>query len=288
MLGKLIKYEWKSTSKISAIILLVIAVVTLIGALGFILPFRLIMEDSEVFEDSVAGFFWGMMMVMSLILYILMLMGVTYGMMIYMGVHFYKTMYSDEGYLTHTLPVTPRQLLVSKTLVAGLWYLLVMAGVLVSVAVLIMAMMASVTSSLDMGYELGELWRELGSSLSGSVDFNMVHTVISVLLACLITPFSAMLMLFGALTIGQLSSKYKALMGILAYFGVMVVNMIVSYIVQLIFTFGRVLGSLGSPDAYASTNVAGTYDSAILVALIMGTGMFIISHYILTKKLNME
>ena len=44
---------------------------------------------------------------------------------IYIAVRFYKNLYTDEGYLMHTLPVTPRQLLVSKLTVGSLWSFLV-------------------------------------------------------------------------------------------------------------------------------------------------------------------
>lgn len=283
MLGKIIKYEFKDTSKVCGLILLVIAVMTLIGALGLILPVNLL-SDSRTTDNDLSSALWVMMLSMTMILYVIMLMGVTYGMMIYQGVHFYKTMYSDEGYLTQTLPVTKHQLLIGKTLVAGIWYLLVMLCVGISVILLVLSLAFSLNAGLPSSSEIQEFWREAREVFS-IMNFRAVHVVISAILAVLVTPFSTMLMIFGALTIGQLSGKYKALMGILAYFGVMIVNMILSNIMQFIFSYG---GMFARTVTSGSASVAGAYDSVVIVGLIMGGGMYFISHHILTKSLNME
>lgn len=283
MLSKIIKYEFKDTSKICGLILLVIAVVTLIGALGLILPVKFI-SDERNFNNDLSSGLWVMLLTMTMVLYIIMLMGVTYGMMIYQGVHFYKTMYSDEGYLTQTLPVTKHQLLIGKTLVAGIWYLLVMLCVGISVILLVLSLAVALEAGLPSSSDIQEFQQGMREGLT-MMNLSAAHLIISVILAVLISPFSAMLMVFGALTIGQLSGKYKALMGILAYFGVMIVNMILSNIMQFIFSYGSIFMAR---VVKRSASVAGAYDSAIIVGLIMGVSMYFISHHILTKRLNME
>lgn len=283
MLGKIVKYEFKDTGKICGLILLVIAVVTLIGALGLILPVKF-MSDERNFHNDLSSGLWVMMLTMTMILYVIMLMGVTYGMMIYQGVHFYKTMYSDEGYLTQTLPVTKHQLLIGKTLVAGIWYLLVMICVGISVVLLVLSLTVALNEGLPSSSEIMEFRQGIREGLT-MMNFRVTHVVISAILAALVAPFSTMMMIFGALTIGQLSGKYKALMGILAYFGVMIVNMILSNIMQFIFSFGSIFTARVTNG---SAGVAGAYDSAVIVGLIMGVSMYFISHYILTKRLNME
>ncbi|MDE7268973.1 MAG: hypothetical protein K2N81_00690 [Acetatifactor sp.] len=290
MLGKLIKYEWKSTYKMCGIIIMVIAGVTLVGALGFVLPFNLIKEDFETLEESMMGAFWAMMMMMSMMLYIITLVGAAYAMLIYQGVHFYKTMYTDEGYLTQTLPVTPRQLLFSKTLVAGIWNLLVGLSIGISIMILIFAFISSIAPP-EAWRELDEVWREIQREMARDMDaqlsFSIAHAVLSLLLMFIVTPFCTMMTMFGALTIGQLSRKYKALIGILSYFGAMIVQSILMQVLQFVFTFGNVLFQ-NSIRTENYTNVFGTYDSSIVVALIMGVSMYFVAHHILTKKLNMD
>jgi hypothetical protein len=149
-------------------------------------------------------------------------------------------------------------------------------------------MMVSMNEGGTLWKDMGEMMVEIRFNLDAQTRLSMIHVCVSLILMLLITPFSAMLVLFGSITIGQLSRKYKALMGILAYFGAMFVNMILTYILQFVFTFGTLLTTSVAGVSASSTNVAGTYDSALLVALIMGAAMYFISHYILTRKLNMD
>lgn len=291
MLSKIIKYEFKDTSKICGLILIVIAAVTLIGALGLILPVGF-MSDGGKFDDVLSSNLWGLMLGMTIILYFTMLMGVTYGMMIYQGVHFYKTMYSDEGYLTQTLPVTKHQLLIGKTLVAGIWYLLVMLCLGISVILLLFSLVVALNEGIPSSAEIRSIQQEIMTIFyftNFSTGFGLMHMIISVILLVLVTPFSTMMMIFGALTIGQLSGKYKALVGILTYFGVMIVNMILTNIVKYIFILGGMFveDAASGKTSFASI-YAGSYDSAVIVGLIMGISLYFISHHILTKKLNME
>ncbi len=295
MLGKLIKYEWKSTYKMGGIILLVIAAMTLLGVLGFALPARFITENQETLDDSLLAPLCAMMMMMSMMLYVISLIGAAYAMMIYQGVHFYKTMYTDEGYLTQTLPVTPRQLLFSKTFVAGIWNMIVGVCIGLSVMILIGSFISALVPA-EAWQEFGEMWEELQRELQRefarnpdwnvSWTFEMIHFFLSLFLLILVGPFCTMMTMFGALTIGQLSGKYKALIGILAYFGVMIVQSVLMQVVQFVFTFGSLIFSESVSGVY--TNTAGAYDSTIIVSLVMGVAMYFVAHHILTKKLNMD
>ena len=100
MLGKLIKHEWKSTYKMGCLMLVVIALITVFGWLAFQTPMwkSLSRNDFSFGWLDIFGF-------LTLMMYVLLLVGVNFGILIYLGVRFYKTMYTDEGYLTHTLPV---------------------------------------------------------------------------------------------------------------------------------------------------------------------------------------
>ena len=51
-------------------------------------------------------------------------MGISTGTQLFISVRFYQSLFSDEGYLAFTLPVTPGQHLLARTLVGGLWALI--------------------------------------------------------------------------------------------------------------------------------------------------------------------
>ena len=100
MLGKLLKHEWKEISVIPCVLSVVLLVLSVISGFSF-LGIREGAADVSRF-----------MTIMLWLLFYFALIAVSLGITIYLAVHFYKTMYTDEGYLTHTLPVSGRELLV--------------------------------------------------------------------------------------------------------------------------------------------------------------------------------
>jgi len=286
MLGKLFKYEWKTVSKMGLLMLAAIGIVTLLGVIGFALPMSN-MENNYAYsdEDSIGVILNTLVAMVTIMVYIVTLMGVVYGMMIYLGVHFYKTMYSDEGYLTMTFPVTPRQLIISKVLNGSIWYGIVCVAMGISVIILMMAMMFFMGTAMDVPADMQKEMSVFFQELWEVFGIEVVHMIVSVLLMLILTPVSGMMMLFGAITIGQLASKYRALVGILVYFGISVVSSIVAYIISFILNIGS-FAVASATDGIPS--MTASYDAAVITYLIMAVILYFVSHNILNKKLNME
>ena len=59
---------------------------------------------------------------------------------------FYRTVYGDEGYLTHTLPVKSRDIIISKTVSAFLW--------------IVLSAVVAFASVMIIGYQAG-MWNDL-------------------------------------------------------------------------------------------------------------------------------
>lgn len=290
MLGKLIKHEWKSVYKVGSILLLAMLAVTVIGCVVLQMPWLKDLFAGESNLGEVQEVILVFTLMISFILYIFLLVGITYGILIYLGVHFYKTMYTEQGYLTNTLPVTPHQLLISKTLVSGIWYVLIEIAVILSMVALVCSFVAGLGTTE--GYTLAEalemVWSEFSLVFESEFKGTMIHFMIYMVVAMLISPFAAMLMIFGALTIGQLSRKHKAAMGILAYFGISMVNMVISMIVSMIYSVSLVASSINDPYAVNEMDMMGIYDASMVIVIVMAVVLYFISHYILSKKLNME
>lgn len=295
MLGKLMKYEWKNIWKAGSLMLLGMFIVTLIGCIAL---YMLGASDSFDSSDMSAGQTWLMIssFVALLILYVIMLLASTWGMLIYLGIRFFRSMYTDEGYLSHTLPVTANQLFLSKVLVSGLWYLLISVGIGVSVLALILSMVMGVVNIGELSSELaqynGNIWAflsdgiyEFGRFYEEQMGLNLLHYGITMFLTFVVGPFTAMITLFGSLTIGQLSSKHKGLMGILTYAGITILSSIIGSTMQSVLMFTN--GVMGSPGGFSMTsNMA--YDVSILTNVLIAAVMYGISYYILNRKLNLD
>lgn len=287
MLGKLIKHEWKNVYKIGGIMLIALLSVTLIGSLYFSSPMwtNLFNEGGE--SDSLVSVMGVLMGIGSLIVCIITVIGVVYGIMIYLGVRFYRSMYTDEGYLAHTLPVTPHQLLGSKLIVGGIWMLIVTVVAMLSIIVLGFSMAASIVEGVQPGISLWEVLREAVSELIELYDTEMgidvVHYIVVMALTIILGSFTSIMMVYGALTIGQLSKKYKAMMGILAYFGLGLVNMIISMVVSMLNMASTITRGM---NGEMSMNT--TYDSSLIISMVMGVALYFLSYFIIKKKLNLD
>lgn len=167
MLGKLMKYEWKNIWRAGTLMLLGMFVVTVIGCVVLRMPGGLVAEIADGNDINAAqSWFVVSSFVATLILYVIMLLASTWGMLIFLGIRFYRSMYTDEGYLSHTLPVTANQLFLSKVLVSGVWYLFITIGIGISVVALIVSLMTGLLNIGELSSVLtqynGNIWEFLG------------------------------------------------------------------------------------------------------------------------------
>lgn len=288
MLGKLIKHEWKSSYKVGCMMLLGILLVTFFGWLSFQAPLWQAAVNNTYYDKFSV---WDMLSMMTLLMYVLMLVGLNYGIIIYMGVRFYKTMYTDEGYLTHTLPVTKHQILISKTLNSGLWVLFVILGVYLSVGVLGISLIGAF---LPEGYTFSDVWSEL-SPYWGEIERSfreMMGTGIGgyfamLMILSLIAPFTSVMILFGAISIGQLFTKHRVLMAIVTYVGLMIVESLISSTIQSVISMKQ-MSRLVSDSQLVGGYLNVSMLSSVIISVIMAVILYVVSYYVTSKKLNME
>ena len=277
MLGKLMKYEWKNIWKAGTLMLLGMLVVTVIGCVVLRMPGGLVTEIADGNNmNATQSWFVLSSFVATLILYVIMLLASTWGMLIFLGIRFYRSMYTDEGYLSHTLPVTANQLFLSKVLVSGVWYLFITIGIGISVVALIVSLMTGLLNIGELSSVLtqynGNIWEfladafyELGRTYEEEMGINLLHYGITLLLTYVAGPFITMVTLFGALTIGQLSSKHKGLMGILAYAGLTILSSIIGSTVQSAFMFGANVANSASDEINMTISIPTDDDGYVLL-----------------------
>ena len=291
------KYEWKNIWKAGTLMLLGMLVVTVIGCVVLRMPGGVVtglLDNNDI--NATQSWFVLSSFVATLILYVIMLLASTWGMLIFLGIRFYRSMYTDEGYLSHTLPVTANQLFLSKILVSGVWYLFISIGIGISVVALVVSLMTGLLNIGELSSVLtqynGNIWEfladafyELGRTYEEEMGINLLHYGITLLLTYVAGPFIAMVTLFGALTIGQLSSKHKGFMGILVYAGVTILSSIIGSTVQSAFMFGANVANSAS-GITVSTNSA--YDINVITSLLLAAIMYGVSYYIMNRKLNLD
>jgi len=287
MLGKMFKHEWKGIYRVGCLMLILIAGVTFFGWLAFQSPmWQSMVTDTYYSAMRIAD----IMSILTLFLYAVMLFGIGIGILIYLAVHFYRTMYADEGYLTHTLPVTSHELLVSKILTSGLWYLLVMFAIALSIMLLAASLIGAV---LLEDYTWGQIWRDIFGSwgdftalLKSELGLDINYWFIISLLSMLVSPFITVSIVFGAISIGQLFTKHRVLMAIVSYVGIYFVSSIFNNIVRSV-TSMRMFAAdepMYALNGYANANyLIKTAEDLVLAALL-----YFASYFVISRRLNME
>lgn len=266
MLGKLIKHEWKAVGKVLAIVHIALVLMAIIGK---------IMLSIDVLSE--AWVLWRML----LLIYVFSVMAVGIGTHIYLAVRFYKNMYTDEGYLSFTLPVKPWQHIFSKTLVSSIWILI--DGVVIIGSIVILVMYKGMgTEFVD---ALTTIMKEL-SELGMLGAWQMILTVITAILSLVSMPLTY----YFSISVGQLFNTHKMLASVVAYF-------ITINVIQAVGTLSSaVLLIRGDEVAQAaSANVLdgmGLYGDMISLGmieqLVIAVGFWLIINYIMNRRLNLE
>ena len=294
MLGKLMKYEWKETWKAGCGVLFVMAVGTLLGFLGL----RGMISGGDRMEwiyaygsDSLE--FGAAMMQMagafSIMLFVMVLTFSVFFMFIYLVVRYYRTMFSSQGYLTHTLPVRKWELFWSKVLVSGFWLIIVYIGLLVSVFGLIL-LTAGAEASVE---EVLQAFRELGKIMNQvllSMNIDDTTLVVGTIVTMVLTPFLSLVMTFGAFTIGQLFSGSRVVVCFVVYFGIIIVQYILQLVMRGVLVAGISNAQAGTDRALDGVNwylFLSVYGK-LAVSIALAAGVYLWSMHVLNKKLNLK
>jgi len=146
---------------------------------------------------------------------------------------FYKHFFTDEGYLTFTLPVSRRTLLLSKTVNALIWtFAQVLLTVLCVVIILLIAIPHTEPGEIlfTLSWGLAFLWGEIGAWM-------ILYAVEILVLMVLSAAFSISLIHFCITMGAMLAKKYKLLAAVGVYYVVNMAVSLISQILMLVFMF---------------------------------------------------
>ncbi len=273
MLKKLLKHEWMETWKVPTFMLVALLVITVLAGFSFATP---------IWESELSGL--TILMILLWLIYYFALIAVSLGIMIYLAFRFYKSMFTDEGYLTHTLPVTARQLLISKILPMCAWSAL--ASIAIIVSVFIFGGMAFLFLEPNANVTLGEFLSELGRAMEELFAIeNGVNFLVSMVVMMVVGTFSGTLMIVGSITIGQLVGKHKILGSVGAYFAIMTVMQTLSMVVMFPMMFQQ-MAYTSEDNVFAI--MAPMYYGVSVIALVMTIVLYIVSEFIVKRKLNLD
>ncbi|HFI0648236.1 TPA: ABC transporter permease [Streptococcus suis] len=178
---------------------------------------------------------------------------------------FRKNVYGRQGYLTMTLPVSNHHIILSKLLASLVWYLLAGITIILSIGIVLAVLMLG--SEEFVIPELQTLIQELDWSV-----------VFAHLFYALIESTMGILLIYFSISVGQLFKDHRLLFAILTYIGI---SIVVGVFGTLVFTnYLENLYNAALP-LYPSPILA-------LINIILAFAYYFGTHFIMTKKLNLQ
>ena len=281
MFVKSIKYELRSVARIVVPLLIIFLCAAMIMSLGFMLDGRVFgfTKKAESGETIPAVLFSLAEGFIGLGLFVLMI-AINIAVYILIIHRFYVSFFTDEGYLTFTLPVTIDCHLTVKIVSMFFWNL----------AALIVTLLGGliIFGGLYVGYteEATEILSGISfmleiflSGLTQTIDHLGIQVVLNVL-ALLTTAIFQSLLIYFSICLGCMLFKKRRLLGaIVGIFAVNAIYSLVSTIGSYILTFFSLVSEVGY---LVTTGLTIVLTSVGMIAVYIGM------RNILQKKLNLD
>ena len=204
---------------------------------------------------------------------------------------YYKNFFTDEGYLTFTLPVKSHTLIFSKLWSTILWLFISVVVVIACVFIYITFGGAPLGKLFNLAFyeELGELIRVVLKTFFTELTVSSAFFVIEGIVLVFVEVLYAILSLFLAITLGSIiAKKHKILASIGMYY---LINMVTSTATTVLMT-GFLLGPIGVNYDFSTSSLTSyihilLISTALIYAVIMVIEFLLINNFI-KKKLNLQ
>ncbi len=238
MLGKVLKYDLKSMGK------------SLFPLYAGLIVLALVLKVISFITDSVSAFKF-VYNIMFIFFIILVIGGLFYTFLVSI-MRYYKNLYSDEGYLTHTLPVGTNSLLFSKV-VSSLVYI-VLSVIISFISIIIVLGYNDVVSVLKEGLEFFSL----------CFDMSVFSIAMWAIFFLLLSYICYVLMVYAGISLGNMHSKNKIVFSV-------IYTVVIYYITQMLGVLLIGIMFLVNPDIMSQLDQA-IPDKEYFI-WIMGCGM---------------
>lgn len=280
MFTKLLKHEWRATRGILGLLCIIILIAGItIGCTMYIM-----VSDSRdgatirIDGTPVPETLKPMSELAEVACVLLIMAGVgavaicSAGSLFFLIYRFYRRCFTDEGYLTFTLPVTTHQILLSSLVNTIIGELIMIVAVCLSVGIALLLFLAAFPENLiwaDVSVGLKEAFSQMWASLQEHMDILSSMTITGIIGA-----LSELIVLMLAVTIGaMIAKKHKILAAVGVYYGI-----------SLVQSFALTFSNLA---VASEENILRLFSATSITSLVIGVGGYFLMHYLADKKLNL-
>ncbi len=260
MLGRLIKHEFKDTMRLFLPMFIIIAILTPIFSymMGYGSDYQ---SEVVVDGDTLGGAIFGT----GIMGYIFLLFALIIVTQVLIIARFYQTMTSTQAYMTFTLPVKTGSILLSKCIVAMVWYLVSAIVAVLSMFAVVLIATPITPADINEGIKY----------MSSDIDMSALNIVLLVILLLFSAAYT-ILRMYVSVMIGQLSNTHRVILSIAAY-------LVLSQAMSVFMSFLMV--------AFMAMTSATEVGAPMLILIIAITAIlsalcYLVTYLLSAKKLN--
>lgn len=273
MVKKLIKYDFQSYLRLLLPVQLILIGIALINRV--VQFFEPPIQDTGAAADVYSTVF-----VSSLVLYIIAIL-VCIIMTVVVGIiRFYQGLYTNEGYLSHTLPVTPAQHIFAKLLTSVIFCLGSGLAIFLSFIAITVG---------DVNIEIFKAFAYLVPRYFVRFGVDGAFYIPEAIILLFMMILHLFLQLYFCISVGQLVKKKKVLLAFGVYFGIYVIKQILGTIFSVIVVLDyQWIETISLWIAKHKSEFIHIFMcSDIVITAVLALVYFLVSKYIMSRKLNL-
>lgn len=251
---------------------------TLISTIG--LSTDVMQADIDSMPLVIQLLFFAVMM-----LYILSMFALFLVTFVYMCIHFYKTMYSDQGYLTHTLPVKPMAIFNVKLTTAWVW----MMGSMILFVLSIFIMMLGATKGELFDIVLNSPIPQILEKFEQVFGMKFLSFILLMIVTMAFSCVSYLLTVYASISIGQLFNQHKIVMAVVAGIAIYVLQQTAGSIVLLL-TGNSYFNTYIYEDFVTVSDIIFSTPTiaSMIISVLFAIAFYVICVVIQKKHLNLD
>lgn len=196
---------------------------------------------------------------------------------------FHKNLFTGEGYLSFTLPVTPAQHILIKAC----------AAVTVTLSTVIIAVLSVfVLTAGELSVEIFKAAAYLFKEFFEAAKAHSVLYITESLTLLILSLFSGILLIYACIALGQTFNKNRVGWAVAIYFIYYFIGRIITTILTTVFSVNidsipfEKLADFVEKNPYGSVHIF--FGIGILITFIGCVIYYLITHFVVKKKLNLE
>ncbi|MBQ8408331.1 MAG: hypothetical protein IJY39_05645 [Clostridia bacterium] len=266
MLKKMLKYDMRSVGRVWWIMAISVLGLSLLGMLAL----KLLFEVSATITSTDLEVFYVLIIIFCVLFFVMCIVGIVGSSIvtaILVYLRFYKHFFTDEGYLTFTLPVSRKTLLLSKSINAMIWTSAHLLLIGIAVCILSMGFPSEYYDGSNyyglfalIGKLIRSAWSEIGAWM-------LVYLLEGVVAIGVLLAFSVALVHFCITVASVIAKRAKLLVAIGIYYGA---NTVVSLATQMLTTvLSMIFGTGALMDLLENSSPTVTHIAVALLILLV-------------------